>query len=50
MIKTSTKALVFQKREDILSLANKYGVIKIQLFGSVAREEESSDSDIDFLV
>ncbi|MCC5912490.1 MAG: nucleotidyltransferase family protein [Clostridiaceae bacterium] len=46
----SVKALIYQKRKDILTVANKYGVIKIQLFGSVAREEETSDSDIDFLV
>ena len=46
----SVKSLIYQKRTEILKITKKYGVIKIQLFGSVAREEESRDSDIDFLI
>ncbi|SDZ02870.1 nucleotidyltransferase family protein [Tindallia californiensis] len=42
--------LIYQKRKEILSLARKHGVIKIQLFGSVAKENDTSDSDVDFLV
>ena len=38
------------KQKEILSLANKYGARRIRVFGSVARGEERSDSDIDFLV
>lgn len=44
------KVLVYQKRKEIVSIARKHGVIKIQLFGSVARGNETSSSDIDFLV
>ncbi|MBM7616156.1 putative nucleotidyltransferase [Alkaliphilus hydrothermalis] len=44
------KKLIYEKRNDVLSIANHYGVVKIQLFGSVARNEEVTDSDIDFLV
>jgi uncharacterized protein len=39
-----------QQREKILQIASKYGASHLQVFGSVARQENSSDSDIDFLV
>ena len=42
--------LIKFKREDILQLAAKYGANNIRVFGSVARCEENTDSDIDFLV
>lgn len=42
--------LIYQNRKEILNLARKHGVIKIQLFGSVAKENDTSDSDVDFLV
>ena len=38
------------KKNDILSLASRYGARRIRVFGSVARGEERPDSDIDFLV
>lgn len=38
------------KKNDILSLASRYGARHIRVFGSVARGEERPDSDIDFLV
>lgn len=41
---------VHAKRAEILRIAAKHGVLKIRLFGSVARGEESPDSDVDFLV
>ena len=50
MIQVDVKALVYQKRKEIEIIARKHGVIKIQLFGSVARGNETSSSDIDFLV
>lgn len=37
-------------REQILQIASKYGASNIQLFGSVARQDNTSESDIDFLV
>lgn len=38
------------KRQAILSIAERYGAFDLRIFGSVAREEERSDSDIDLLV
>ena len=38
------------KREDVLEVAERHGVTSIRVFGSVARGEESADSDIDLLV
>ncbi len=37
-------------RENIIRLAKRYGVIDMRLFGSVARGEDTPESDIDFLV
>lgn len=42
--------LVRQNREEILSLAAKYGASHIRVFGSVARGTADTDSDIDLLV
>lgn len=41
---------LLNQREQILQIAAKYGASNIQLFGSVARQENTSESDIDFLV
>ena len=38
------------KREEILEMAAKYGAYNVRVFGSVARGEADSDSDVDFLV
>jgi uncharacterized protein len=38
------------KREAILGTATKYGAYNVRVFGSVARGEADSDSDVDFLV
>ena len=37
-------------RSEILAIADKYGVHNIRIFGSVARGEQSVDSDLDLLV
>lgn len=37
-------------REEILKIAAQYGAYNVRVFGSVARGEASSDSDVDFLV
>jgi len=42
--------LLKDRREDILRLARKHGAYNVRVFGSVARGEARSDSDIDFLV
>jgi len=38
------------KREEILRIAAQYGATNIRLFGSRARGDARSDSDVDFLV
>ena len=38
------------QKNAILALSNQYGVRRIRVFGSVARNEERADSDVDFLV
>lgn len=42
--------LLQEKREEILELAAKYGAYNVRIFGSVARGEADSKSDVDFLV
>jgi len=39
-----------RKKKTIQKIATKYSVTKILIFGSVARGEDRSDSDIDLLV
>jgi predicted nucleotidyltransferase len=38
------------RREQILDLAAKRGARNVRVFGSVARGDNNSDSDVDFLV
>ena len=38
------------RREEILHLAAKHGAVNVSVFGSVARGEESDESDVDLLV
>ncbi len=44
------RTLLKEKREVILAAARRHGVRNIRIFGSVARGEDDSESDIDFLV
>lgn len=44
------KQLLLKKREEILKIAAKHGAYNVRIFGSVAREEEDKNSDIDFLI
>jgi predicted nucleotidyltransferase len=37
-------------REEILRIAARHGARNVRVFGSVARGEDRSDSDVDFLV
>ena len=39
-----------QRRRQVLSAAKKYGASNVRVFGSVARGEDTPDSDIDILV
>lgn len=42
--------LLQTKRNEILEIARRHGARNIRVFGSIAREEEAPDSDIDLLV
>ena len=44
------RQLLQEKREDILKIALKHGAYNIRIFGSVARGDDTQNSDIDFLV
>ena len=41
---------VQERREDILRLADKYGATNVRVFGSVARGDDTPESDLDLLV
>ena len=43
-------AAVLGKKKEILRIAAKHGARNVRIFGSVARGEARSDSDVDFLV
>jgi uncharacterized protein len=42
--------MIHDKREEIRRIAARHGVLRIRVFGSVARGEAGPDSDVDFLV
>ena len=42
--------LLRQQRNEILKLASQHGARNVRVFGSAARGEAGTDSDIDFLV
>ena len=42
--------LLRQKRPEILRIGEKYGAVRMLVFGSVARGDARADSDVDFLV
>jgi len=42
--------LLKEKREAMLRIAQKHGVGRVRIFGSVARGEATEDSDIDLLI
>lgn len=44
------KNLLQEKRSKILEIAAKHGAFNVRIFGSVARNEETENSDIDFLI
>lgn len=44
------QTVIGDKREDVLRLAARFGASNVRIFGSVARGEATSESDVDFLV
>ena len=41
---------IIAKRDQIFNIASHYKIFNIKLFGSVLRNEDNAESDIDFLV
>lgn len=39
-----------QKKDKILQIAQKHGVLSVKIFGSFARGDECNDSDVDLLI
>ena len=46
----NSQALLKAHRKEIIEIAAHNGAVNVRIFGSVARDEEKADSDIDFLV
>jgi predicted nucleotidyltransferase len=46
----TTIDILHKKRKDVLKVTERHGVTSVRVFGSVARGDESSESDIDLLV
>jgi predicted nucleotidyltransferase len=46
----TTIDILHAKREDVLEVAQQHGVTSIRVFGSVARGDESAESDIKLLI
>jgi predicted nucleotidyltransferase len=44
------KTVITSKRDEIKQLAANYGAHNVRVFGSIARGETRSDSDVDLLV
>ncbi len=44
------KQLLQEKRQEIIDIAAQHGAYNIRVFGSVARGEETENSDIDLLI
>jgi hypothetical protein len=45
-----TRQTLQEKREAILEIARRYGAHDVRIFGSVARGDNTSDSDLDLIV
>ncbi len=46
----SLKSVLKQRRSEIFQITDRYGIHNIRIFGSVGKELERPDSDVDFLV
>ena len=46
----SISSIIRNRREEIINIAQKYGAKNVRVFGSMARDEGSSESDLDIIV
>ena len=46
----SLAELLHERRDAIKQIAKRHGVVSVRVFGSVARDQATSNSDIDLLV
>jgi predicted nucleotidyltransferase len=42
--------LIKSKRDQILAVARRHGVIRVRVFGSMTRDDARADSDVDLLL
>ena len=49
-VQSKTRRLVVEKREEIKRIAREHGAYHVRLLGSVVRDQDRPDSDIDLLV
>lgn len=46
----SISSIIKNRREEVINIAQKYGAKNVRVFGSMARGEESVESDLDIIV
>jgi hypothetical protein len=46
----TARDLIADRKHEILQVAKRHGALRIRIFGSAARQEDTASSDIDFLV
>ena len=44
------RARLRERRDDVLRIARRHGIVTIRLFGSAARGDDTRESDLDLLV